>query len=607
MRLSFSNLPSTSRQVVIAENAFQPAQKKKITFAERGIVEKGRFKHSCISKEDIARVFIRDWCGTDDEKKRLGCDYRIRTEDALPGKNKKNLALAKRQKAGQDTRDPFEPATYLFHCDGNKLNLDSMKFEGSNEFVSRLRTSSATAPNGTVEKVSPQKHPAVGVATATGQAHLSGRGNEDRYVADLRSLWLAGKYYPQVSFTAILDGHGSSQCSQFVQDNLADYLAEALELLTSDRQQLCDHDVYTAIDVAIWRLQHDYFLKQGHSGTTANIAIRIGGHLYVANIGDSQALLVDAENNEYVPLSIDAKFDTSSKPGIEKEVSDLHLKSIYKRGGKISGEDRVAGGGINMARSIGDFRSTGMSCLPTIIKYDLQPGKEYLLVQCSDGFSDIINPRTLAKESAESNRSHRGDAAASALDAMHYGYRVSGNSDRSRDDMTILMLPMKAGEYRERSVAQCMPATSYTAFGSSQGHLDNWMGQMMQSVTEGAENQSAQPFDFNSSSSVESTDSISGIPSDASCAGLSDYKLSRLLSRDAPGGFDSRINVIARKNGLEKEQVVQALRVFLFDEMSRADLKNKKLDEYKLVPLEGLIEPFLDKLQQSNKGKTGTR
>lgn len=128
--------------------------------------------------------------------------------------------------------------------------------------------------------------------------------------------------------------------------------------------------------------------EEVQAGCTAVVALLEGNSLYVANAGDSRAVL--CRGGTAVPLSFDHK---PSHP-VEKE-------RIESAGGFISnfgGMSRV-NGNLNLSRAIGDLRyKTNMdlhpkaqiiTAEPDIEQTTLEHGDEFLVLAC-DGIWDVM-------------------------------------------------------------------------------------------------------------------------------------------------------------------------------------------------------------------------
>ena len=124
-----------------------------------------------------------------------------------------------------------------------------------------------------------------------------------------------------------------------------------------------------------------------HAGCTSIVAVLINRELFVANAGDSRAVLCRARGI-VEPLSYD------HKPSQEKE-----LQRIKKAGGFVNQFGRI-NGNLNLSRSIGDLKYKQTSDLPPaeqmitaepdIKKVMLEGDDEFIIFGC-DGIWDCLS------------------------------------------------------------------------------------------------------------------------------------------------------------------------------------------------------------------------
>jgi serine/threonine protein phosphatase PrpC len=200
-----------------------------------------------------------------------------------------------------------------------------------------------------------------------GIAHMQGRRKEMEDEDLISSFSLKNGEKAQVY--GIFDGHGGSDAAQFAKKNLTPLLQKAL-----DRYGSSDEGVFAAFKEAFAELDRYY---RGDAGSTLNVAIRIGDALWVCNVGDTRAILV--EEGEVTQLSKDQSPDD---PQIKR--------GIIKRGGVVlnRGCPRV-GGIIAVGRALGDRCAVGMVHTPKITKFTVTPGA-HLVIAC-DGIWDVAS------------------------------------------------------------------------------------------------------------------------------------------------------------------------------------------------------------------------
>lgn len=211
----------------------------------------------------------------------------------------------------------------------------------------------------------------------------------------------------KVSLLAVFDGHGGDSAALFVAWNIERVLKGFLE-----KFGLSDVGIWNALKITCVHLDRAYLLL---AGTTANIALFVEGHLWVANVGDSRALLLTEE--KIVQLSDDAKCGTRFD------------SSIVKRGARVI--NRRVQGAIAPARYIGNpAQGAATTPRPKITKTKLQ-GRA-LLVQMSDGITDVLSNLKIAHlvSKFQSNSWYPGEIAGGIVEAAY----ASG----SNDNLTVL-------------------------------------------------------------------------------------------------------------------------------------------------------------------------
>ena len=177
-------------------------------------------------------------------------------------------------------------------------------------------------------------------------------------------------------FYGIFDGHGGSECSTYVANNLYKMIAD--KLLDNDM-----NDVLDIIQESIDEINEYAIKKWMNQGTTIAVAIIINDKLYTANVGDSRILLVNRNDKIVRRLSVDHK---ASDP-IEQERIRAKIGLIQN--------DRV-GGILALSRSIGDgCLSSFISCeaYMTETQYSHDQG---LILAC-DGVWDVMDDIDAAK------------------------------------------------------------------------------------------------------------------------------------------------------------------------------------------------------------------
>ena len=181
----------------------------------------------------------------------------------------------------------------------------------------------------------------------------------------------------------MFDGHGvgGDDASKFARDNIVHHLKKRLE--ADNPESLDDLRIMNALKLAFVDTGNSFTPPEDKPicGTTGNVVLQIDDNLWIANLGDSRALLLDPEG-KVIQLSEDAKPE-----------ADRYKKSIEKRGGEVDlKKKRVSSAAV--ARDMGGHFAYGaISARPKVVKHRVPPeGWEgYKLVQGCDGLFDVAN------------------------------------------------------------------------------------------------------------------------------------------------------------------------------------------------------------------------
>ncbi|XP_043688519.1 probable protein phosphatase 2C 76 isoform X2 [Telopea speciosissima] len=140
-----------------------------------------------------------------------------------------------------------------------------------------------------------------------------------------------------VCLFGIFDGHGGSRAAEYLKEHLFENLLKHPKFMA---------DTKLAISETYKKTDSDFLDAESNTyrddGSTASTAVLVGNHLYVANVGDSRAVLSKA--GRAIPLSEDHKPNRSDE-----------RKRIESAGGVVmwAGTWRV-GGVLAMSRAFGN-------------------------------------------------------------------------------------------------------------------------------------------------------------------------------------------------------------------------------------------------------------
>ncbi|XP_071944453.1 integrin-linked kinase-associated serine/threonine phosphatase 2C-like isoform X2 [Antedon mediterranea] len=188
----------------------------------------------------------------------------------------------------------------------------------------------------------------------------------------------------RIAYYAVFDGHGGARASTFAASKLHSHIIQKFP--KTDVTSL-DKEVKRCL-IDSFKLTDEQFLKEASAqkpiwkdGSTAICILVVDSALYIANLGDSKALLCryneDSKVDHFLPLSRD-----HSPTQYEERIR------IQKAGGKVT-DGRIMGI-LEVSRSIGDgrFKHCGVTCIPDVKKC-LLTDKDKLTIR------EIIKLKTL--------------------------------------------------------------------------------------------------------------------------------------------------------------------------------------------------------------------
>ncbi|KAI0492001.1 hypothetical protein KFK09_026264 [Dendrobium nobile] len=187
---------------------------------------------------------------------------------------------------------------------------------------------------------------------------------------DIRNSMIDGQ---TVNLFGIFDGHGGSRAAEFLKAHLLENLLKHPEFLTDTKKAISE--TYKKTDSDFLDSERNTFRDDG---STASTAVLVGKRLYVANVGDSRAVISKA--GKAVPLSDDHKPNRSDE-----------RKRIEDAGGIVmwAGTWRV-GGVLAMSRAFGNrLLKQFVVAEPEIQEEEVGEDLD-LLVLASDGLWDVV-------------------------------------------------------------------------------------------------------------------------------------------------------------------------------------------------------------------------
>ncbi|CAA2991528.1 probable phosphatase 2C 35 [Olea europaea subsp. europaea] len=260
---------------------------------------------------------------------------------------------------------------------------------------------------------------------------------------------------PDAHFFGVFDGHGQfgSQCSNFVKDRL-------VEILSNDATLFDDPvKAYKAAFLSTNDELHSSDIDDSMSGTTAITALVIGDGLYVANVGDSRAVIAIKEGNRV--LAKDLSYDQTPFRKDECERVKLcgarvlsvdQVEGLKDPGIQSWGDEETQGGdpprlwvqngmypGTAFTRSIGDSTAEkiGVVADPEVLTVQLTPSHPFFVV-ASDGVFEFLSSQNVVDMVTK-----HADPRDACVSIARESYKLWLEHENRTDDITIIIVHVK--------------------------------------------------------------------------------------------------------------------------------------------------------------------
>jgi len=291
--------------------------------------------------------------------------------------------------------------------------------------------------------------------------------NEDR-VSIILNIMQSGKQndtkWPKSAFFGVYDGHCGSVCAEYLRDNLHKFILRDKNFPSNPREALRE---------GIHRAEAEFFKKcvdqKGEliekSGSCALILLVVDEICYIANVGDSRAIMSKDGGREAISITRD-----------HKPCAPLEKERILKAGGKIyrtqiqtlslesergeefekeeivNGPYRVFPGRLSVSRTFGDFEAkmpkyggnpNVVIVEPEIHEIPVDSTSDFILLGC-DGVFDKFTTEDLVTRVWDSSgeRSLRGtyhDIAAGVVE----GIFEDTFQRKAWDNITVILVCFK--------------------------------------------------------------------------------------------------------------------------------------------------------------------
>ncbi|CAG9330734.1 unnamed protein product [Blepharisma stoltei] len=182
--------------------------------------------------------------------------------------------------------------------------------------------------------------------------------NEDRVSIILNIMKppnRSGEPWPRCSFFGVYDGHGGAACADFLRDNLHQYVIRNHYFPHNPKEAI--RNGFEAAERAFLELAERNQPVE-RSGSCANVVLIVGDNCYVANVGDSRAVMSGDGGTKIYPLSKDHKpCEEKERQRIINNGGKVYQSTAQVQGSQIAGPYRIFPGRLSVSRTIGDIEA----------------------------------------------------------------------------------------------------------------------------------------------------------------------------------------------------------------------------------------------------------
>ena len=231
------------------------------------------------------------------------------------------------------------------------------------------------------------------------------------------------KTWPKISYFGIFDGHGGEGCANYLRDNFLNILIENKNFPFDIKMSLSE--TFEKVEDNFFKEKcNDHLEKCDKSGSCALISLIFDNKIYLANIGDSRAIMSVNGGTKVKQLTNDHKpnnpkeFERAIKNGSKiyvddnddpvRDISKLKLikdKSDFEKYKKKENNKeeiifREYPSDLAVMRTIGDIKAKRKEYgaipgtiinKPDIFIYDINSNDDFIVMGCDGIFDDLSN------------------------------------------------------------------------------------------------------------------------------------------------------------------------------------------------------------------------
>jgi len=243
-----------------------------------------------------------------------------------------------------------------------------------------------------------------------------------------------------MSFFGVFDGHSGGTVSKYASKELHKILVNDSDFKSKNYEKALKSTFFKLDE----QMQKDAELSNCEAGSTAVVSLITDKSLYIANCGDSRAII--SSNGKAIPLS------TDHKPTLPDEKTRIYNSGGFLQSGRVNGQ-------LAVSRSLGDFiykTNTGMSneeqtvtANPDVLIREIAEDDEFIVLAC-DGVWDYMSNEQVIEFIREgiSNRLGLSQIAENLLNECA-SEKDDGSKKPSFDNMTMIIVGFLQGRTKE--------------------------------------------------------------------------------------------------------------------------------------------------------------
>jgi len=266
--------------------------------------------------------------------------------------------------------------------------------------------------------------------------------------------------WPVCSFFGVYDGHGGTSCADYLRDNLHQFVIRDKNFPQNPKEAL--RKGFEAAEKQFGDLAQQNPNELDRSGSCAIVSLIVGEMLYIANVGDSRAVMSCEGGKKVVALSQDHKpMDENEQPRIIKAGGKIYQSQIPQNvrpnmatnspgvNRVILGPHRVLPGRLSVSRTFGDMEAklpkyggnpNVVIAEPEIRAMKIDKSCDFIALAC-DGIFDKLTNQDVIKTAWDSTQFRANDIhhqCSIAVEALMKESLIR----RTLDNITVVMISL---------------------------------------------------------------------------------------------------------------------------------------------------------------------